>query len=139
MASKRDRLKMLNQSSAPKVEEKKTIVDELVEQYDKEEEKSSTPIIPEPVINTTEEKEQIQTVEPGKPIVPPVEIKPQPLINVIDKSKVGRPKTLQGEYKPISARLKMENYEYARIVGGKYGGMNAYLNYLVEQDMKNNS
>ena len=60
------------------------------------------------------------------------------LINVIDKSHVGRPKTLKGTYKPISARLKMENYVFARNEGGKYGGMNAYINYLIEKDIKRN-
>lgn len=61
------------------------------------------------------------------------------LINVIDKSHVGRPKTLKGTYKPISARLKMENYVFARNEGGKYGGMNAYINYLIEKDLKKKS
>lgn len=60
------------------------------------------------------------------------------LINVIDKSAVGRPKVSNDVYKSISTRLKVENYEYARIVGGKYGGITAYLNYLIEQDRKNN-
>lgn len=50
------------------------------------------------------------------------------------KKKAGRPKTLEGEYKPISARLKIENYNYAKEVGGRYGGINGYLNYLIEQD-----
>ena len=59
------------------------------------------------------------------------------LVNVIDKSNVGRPKVLTGVYKPISARLKIENYEHARKVGGRFGGMNAYINWLIEQDMKN--
>lgn len=57
------------------------------------------------------------------------------LVNVTDKSKVGRPKQ-EGEYKNVSARLKLENYEHARLVGGKYGGVTAYINYLIEQDMK---
>ena len=60
-------------------------------------------------------------------------------INVIDKSHVGRPKTLIGTYKAISARLKMENYVFARKEGAMYGGMNAYINYLIEKDLKRKS
>ena len=60
-------------------------------------------------------------------------------INVIDKSHVGRPKTLVGTYKAISARLKMENYVFARKEGAMYGGMNAYINYLIEKDLKRKS
>ncbi len=119
MASKRDKLKMLNQASTPSPKENvTTIVDELVENYEKEEEKS-TVILPEPP------KSEFKTSDISSD-----------LITVIDKSNVGRPKILQGVYKPISARLKMENYEHARKVGGRFGGMNAYINYLIEQDRK---
>ena len=110
MTSKRDRLKQLNQKEDiihEEIPNNTTIVDELVEQYNKAEE-----------------------AEGG-------EKRSSPLISVIDKSRVGRPKALEGEYKPISARLKMENYEHARLEGGKYGGMNAYINYLIEQDRLN--
>lgn len=56
------------------------------------------------------------------------------LIDVIDKSMMGRPKAWQpGTFKDISARLKIENYEHARIVGGMYGGITAYINWLIEQ------
>lgn len=123
MASKRDKLKMLNQVSSPKVEETKTtIVDELVEKFEQTEteEKSIASDIPESV----EDNKLIHSTYPTE------------LVNVIDKSNVGRPKILQGVYKPISARLKMENYEYARLVGGKYGGMNGYINWLIEEDRK---
>ncbi len=114
MESKRDKLKRLNSSEKKVVNESTTIIDELVEQYAKEE--KVTESIPEKDLMNEKHKSE--------------------LINVIDKSNVGRPKILEGVYKPISARLKMENYEHARNVGGKYGGMNAYINWLIEQDMK---
>lgn len=178
MASKRDKLKQLNKIREEKAADKTTIVDELVEQYEKEAEssnnaetgsnkeatsvipeKKSTLIMNEPVTTTREESvvQDPSNAAKSGPIVEGkktsngerstvadedeqsprlAEIKETPLINVIDKSRVGRPKVLEGVYKPISARLKQENYEHARIVGGKYGGMNAYLNWLIEQDMK---
>lgn len=123
MASKRDKLKMLNQVSSPKIEETKTtIVDELVEKYEQNEIEDDN----NKTISTLPAKE-INVIQPTYTTE---------LVNVIDKSNVGRPKVLQGVYKPISARLKMENYEYARLVGGKYGGMNGYINWLIEEDMK---
>lgn len=123
MASKRDKLKMLNQVSSPRVEETKTtIVDELVEKYEQNEIEDDN----NKSISSLPAKE-ISVIQPTYTTE---------LVNVIDKSNVGRPKVLQGVYKPISARLKMENYEYARLVGGKYGGMNGYINWLIEEDMK---
>ena len=119
MASKRDRLKLLNQvNHARSVNEEPatTIVDELVEQYEKQENATTIAV-----------KADFKTE---------VTPKESELIQVIDKSRVGRPKVLEGVYKPISARLKMENYEHARKVGGRFGGMNAYINYLIEQDIK---
>ncbi len=120
MASKRDRLKLLNQMNYTKSvneEPGTTIVDELVEQYEKKEHGTTASV-----------KADLQVEVPQRE---------SELIQVIDKSRVGRPKVLEGIYKPISARLKMENYEHARKVGGRFGGMNAYINYLIEQDMKN--
>ncbi len=79
------------------------------------------------------------TVESEEPIKSnPIINTDTTLVNVIDKSNVGRPKEYDGVYKKISARLKMENYEYARIVGGRYGGMNAFINWLIEEHKKNN-
>lgn len=126
MASKRDRLKMLNQASTEqKLKEKPTtIVDELIQNYEKEQEKSNEEN------ETVAPKENIRQIEPVTPV-------PQSrLINVIDKSMMGRPKAWQpGTFKDISARLKIENYEHARIVGGMYGGITAYINWLIEQDI----
>lgn len=152
MGSKRDRFKKLNEEkSAKAATQGTTIVDELRENYEKQESVANDPvpakepeIMAEPISDeqpaTREEKAQIvdapkQNKKPKKESAP---VQEEPvLINVINKSNVGRPKILEGVYKPISARLKMENYEHARLVGGKYGGMNAYLNWLIEQDMKN--
>ena len=158
MGSKRDRFKKLNEEkSAKAATQGTTIVDELRENYEKQESVANDPvpakepeIMQEPISDEQptikEEKAQIvdapkQSKKPKKDSAPveasaPVQEEPV-LINVINKSNVGRPKILEGVYKPISARLKMENYEHARLVGGKYGGMNAYLNWLIEQDMKN--
>ena len=120
MASKRDRLKQLNQSQEIKnTEQGTTIVDELIEQY----ENQAPPV------------QSIDIKIPNTDAVPAPDLSGE-LIEVIDRSRAGRPKILEGVYKPISARLKLENYEFARKSGGKYGGMNAYINYLIEQDMK---
>lgn len=132
MASKRDKLKLLNQRT-PKKEETKatTIVDELVENYVETEAKED-PAQEEPIKEIAPVKEKSVSKTP----VTPKAIEEPKLVSVIDKAGVGRPKVLEGVYKPISARLKMENYEHARLVGGKYGGMNAYINWLIEQDIK---
>ena len=124
MPSKRELLAqkmrgMNNQEIQEKVEEKQpdNIVDELLSNYEngKSEDK--------PVIQNTPAKSQ--------------ELPPRTeFINVIDKSHVGRPKKLEGTYKAISARLKMENYIFAKNEGWRYGGMNAYINYLIEKDQK---
>lgn len=90
-------------------------------------------------ISKAEQKEE------AVPVIQDTPMKTQDLpprndfINVIDKSHVGRPKTLTGTYKAISARLKMENYIFARKEGAMYGGMNAYINYLIEKDLKRKS
>ncbi len=90
-------------------------------------------------ISKAEQKEE------AVPVIQDTPMKSQELpprtdfINVIDKSHVGRPKTLVGTYKAISARLKMENYVFARKEGAMYGGMNAYINYLIEKDLKRKS
>ena len=131
MASKRDRLKMLNQAtSETKAKEKPTtIVDELIQNYEKAEEKGSKE--KEVIANETA---PVVNVVPTTPVMP---VAPSRLINVIDKSNLGRPKAWQpGTYKDISARLKIENYEHARIVGGVYGGVTAYINWLIEEDIR---
>lgn len=90
-------------------------------------------------ISKAEQKEE------AAPVIQDTPMKSQDLppkndfINVIDKSHVGRPKKLEGTYKAISARLKMENYVFARKEGAMYGGMNAYINYLIEKDLKRKS
>ena len=89
-------------------------------------------------ITKAEQKEEAVPVIQDTPVKSQEFTPRSDLINVIDKSHVGRPKTLKGTYKPISARLKMENYVFARNEGGKYGGMNAYINYLIEKDIKRN-
>lgn len=133
MASKRDKLRQLNQRNhEPKDSEATTIVDELVKNYDEGESKEKTSIQDEPKQQTPVEAKIPSAQENPIP-------KTTPIVSVIDKSKVGRPKILEGVYKPISARLKMENYEFVRINGGKYGGMNGYLNYLIEQEMNKTS
>lgn len=122
--SARDRLKTANATNFVTLgseANKETIVDDIINNLDKAEEKS------------TPKNDSI--FKQLTPKVTPVTTSTE-LINVIDKSKVGRPKLYDGVYKPISARLKMENYEYARNVGGRFGGMNAYINYLIEQDRK---
>ena len=120
--SARDRFKAANNFVTLGSEaNKETIVDDIINNLDKAEEKS------------TPKNDRI--FKQLTPKVTPVTTSTE-LINVIDKSKVGRPKLYDGVYKPISARLKMENYEYARNVGGRFGGMNAYINYLIEQDRK---
>ena len=89
-------------------------------------------------ITKAEQKEEAVPVIQDTPVKSQEFTPRSDLINVIDKSHVGRPKTLKGTYKPISARLIMENYVFARNEGGKYGGMNAYINYLIEKDIKRN-
>ena len=127
MPSKRELLAqkmrgMNNQEIQEKVEEKQpdNIVDELLSNYEN---------------GKSEDKPAIQNTPAKTQELPPK----TDFINVIDKSHVGRPKTLVGTYKAISARLKMENYVFARKEGAMYGGMNAYINYLIEKDLKRKS
>lgn len=89
---------------------KENFVDNVIKDLDEQEEKSNQPVEPAPV--------------------------PTTLIDVTDKSKVGRPKVYKEETKVISVKLKMSNYEQARTVGGLYGGYTGYINYLIEQDIK---
>lgn len=98
----------------------------------------------EKIISKTDSVEKVNPVE----IINPKTIKsmdtPKPaldidaiqLVQVVDKSKMGRPKVLTGEYKPISTRLKLENLEYAKKISGIYGGLTGYLNWLIEEDKK---
>ena len=44
---------------------------------------------------------------------------------------VGRPKD-EGEFQKICIRLTQENYAKARVASGKYGGVTALINYLIE-------
>lgn len=122
--SKRDMLarRMAEMKNPEARSEENTIVDELLNDFENGENKAAEETAA-PVVQNTPVKSQEFTPRSD-------------LINVIDKSHVGRPKTLKGTYKPISARLKMENYVFARNEGGKYGGMNAYINYLIEKDIK---
>lgn len=126
--SKRDMLarKMAAMKNPEARSEESTIVDELLSDFEKGESKSIEKKDNAPVIQNTPAKSQD---------LPPK----NEFINVIDKSHVGRPKTLVGTYKAISARLKMENYVFARKEGAMYGGMNAYINYLIEKDLKRKS
>lgn len=126
--SKRDMLarKMAAMKNPEARSEESTIVDELLSDFEKGESKSIEEKDNTPVIQNTPAKSQD---------LPPR----NDFINVIDKSHVGRPKTLVGTYKAISARLKMENYVFARKEGAMYGGMNAYINYLIEKDLKRKS
>lgn len=126
--SKRDMLarKMAAMKNPEARSEESTIVDELLSDFEKGESKSIEEKDNTPVIQNTPAKSQD---------LPPK----NDFINVIDKSHVGRPKTLVGTYKAISARLKMENYVFARKEGAMYGGMNAYINYLIEKDLKRKS
>ena len=148
MGSKRDRFKKLNQdrSEETSLSENEikpvTIVDELADNYEKQE-SAKDPVTEDNAvesINQIKEREKYEQIIKEDTVSSPVVEKNAPkepaIIKVIDKSNVGRPKVLQGVYKPISARLKLENYEHARLVGGRYGGMNGYINYLIEQDMK---
>ena len=80
-------------------------------------------------------KEYAETIQDSQSVIQKSETSSN-LIEVIDKSHMGRPKVYQGEYKTISGRLKKENYEHARMVGGRFGGMNAYINWLIELDNK---
>lgn len=121
MPSKREllaqKMRGMNNQEITKEEEPNNIVDELLTNYEngKSEDK--------PVVQNTPAKSQ--------------ELPPRTdFISVIDKSHVGRPKKLEGTYKAISARLKMENYIFAKNEGWRYGGMNAYINYLIEKDQK---
>ena len=125
MPSKRELLAqkmrgMNNQEITKEAEEPNNIVDELLSNYEN---------------GKSEEKPAIQNTPVKSQELPPK----TDFINVIDKSHVGRPKTLVGTYKAISARLKMENYVFARKEGAMYGGMNAYINYLIEKDLKRKS
>lgn len=55
----------------------------------------------------------------------------QPYMDIEPRKGVGRPKD-PGEYQKVCIRLTKENYTKARIESGKYGGVTAYLNYLIE-------
>lgn len=121
--SARDRFKAANNVNFVKLgseANKETIVDDIVNGLEEEKKESNTP-----------ESLQAEEVKPVKTVSTTTE---SPLIDVIDKSKVGRPK--EGETKKILVSLKIDNYYHARLVGGKYGGMTAYVNYLIEQDRK---
>ena len=145
MGSKRDKLKKLNQTSKPiePKEEPTTIVDELIQNYENTENEENNKSdstndsvflseIPEDIKRYVEAKDnEVKPVEEIKPVIQGSSI----LVDVMDKSNVGRPKTW-GAYKNISARLKMENYEFARSVSGIYGGMIGYINWLIEEDRK---
>lgn len=121
--SARDRFKAANNVNFVKLgseANKETIVDDIVNGLKEEEKESSE-----------SKKLPVKDVIPVKPTENVTE---SPLIDVIDKSKVGRPK--EGESKKILVNLKIDNYYHARLIGGKYGGMTAYVNYLIEQDRK---
>ncbi len=144
MGSKRDRFKKLNQDRFEDAitQEKEikpvTIVDELADNYDRLE-SSKEPEKDDSEASSDDSQGSLKIDKEENPSLPVLDKKNHDesiIINVIDKSNVGRPKILQGVYKPISARLKMENYEHAKLVGGRYGGMNGYINYLIEQDIK---
>lgn len=122
MTSKRELLAqkmrgMNNPEITKEVKEPDNIVDELLSNYEN---------------GKSEDKPAIQNT-PAKSQELPTKTD---FIKVIDKSHVGRPKKLEGTYKAISARLKMENYIFAKNEGWRYGGMNAYINYLIEKDQK---
>lgn len=122
MPSKRELLAqkmrgMNNPEIAKEAEEPNNIVDELLTNYEN---------------GKSEDKPAIQNTPAKSQELPPR----TDFIKVIDKSHVGRPKKLEGTYKAISARLKMENYIFAKNEGWRYGGMNAYINYLIEKDQK---
>lgn len=125
--SARDRLKTANATNFVTLgseANKETIVDDILNNLDKAEEKSAAK---ENIPNV-----EVKAVTPVEPVTFVTPVTNSPLIEVTDKSRVGRPKGAEG--KNISAKLKIENYNHARIVGGKYGGMTAYINYLIEQD-----
>lgn len=107
----------------PLKEEKKAPVEE------------AAPIMNEPVVaEAPAEPEKVEEAE--IPVVEESIVVPQTLINVTDKSAVGRPKR-PGVYKMASIKLKEENYIYGKAIGGVYGGLTGYINYLIEQDRKN--
>lgn len=98
----------------------------------------------EKIISKTDSVEEVNPVEVINPKTinsmntpkPALDIDAIQLVQVVDKSKMGRPKVLTGEYKPISTRLKLENLEYAKKISGIYGGLTGYLNWLIEEDKK---
>ena len=63
-----------------------------------------------------------------------VESDSRQIIEVMPKGAIGRPKVYEEETKFISCRLKVSNYEYAKIHGGRFGGVTGYINYLIEKD-----
>lgn len=129
--SARDRFKAANNNFVKLGSEsnKETIVDDIINDLDKAEEKSSVKEnIPVVEVNS------VAPITPVTSVTPVAPVTSSPLVEVTDKSRVGRPS--QGESKNLSVKLKIENYYHARLVGGKYGGMTAYINYLIEQDRK---
>ena len=54
-------------------------------------------------------------------------------VEITPRKGVGRPKD-PGEFQHVSIRLTKENYKKARLESGKYGGMTAYINYLIQND-----
>ncbi|WP_044916641.1 hypothetical protein [Butyrivibrio sp. WCE2006] len=152
-------------SEAKKIQKHQEIVEKTVEEIVAKPIEEVSVVVPEtesiPEIKAVEVNEtnpipEIKVPEIEKPVTdtlinkPEIEAAPTPdrdilkllaeqygLINVMDKSRVGRPKR-EGYYHKISLNLKAENLMYAKSVGGKYGGVTGYINYLIEQDMKKN-
>lgn len=87
--------------------------------------------IPEPVVT--------KTVPAPEPVIEAAI--PAPYVSRLhvetDKSRVGRPRQ-EGEFKMVSVRLTLENYETAIIDGAQYGGLTGFVNYLIRTYSENN-
>ena len=120
----------------------KEVVEEVVAVAEVTPEPEAVPESTEPEVTAPANESFINEPEVGTATVPEKDFlkllaEQYGLVNVMDKSRVGRPKR-EGYYQKISLNLKAENLIYAKSVGGKYGGVTGYINYLIEQDMKNN-
>lgn len=114
---------------------------------EKKQEKKAEPVkkpeVKEAVKKQEKKPEPVVTTLP-EPVAEPKKKNPEPekheyVSRLIkrDTSGTGRPRK-EGEYKLVSLRLSIENYEEAIIEGAKFGGMTAFIGYLIDEYRKNN-
>lgn len=124
-----------NNTSKPEVKKQEPVKEE------KKEIKKTEPVVKEK--KQEPKKEEIKKTETVKPEVKNETVMPEPekeqyVSRLVPRntSNIGRPRH-EGEFKHVSIRLTVENYEEAVIEGAKFGGMTAFIGYLIEEYKKN--